>query len=410
MRAILFSLMILILFLPVTQAAISVCEKGCDFSSIQAGIDAAEEGDTVVAEGFFFENLNITKSIILTGNATLYPSGLKAAVSISADYVEVSGLNIRGGITGIEVVSSEGVKIKNCNFNRNFYGILISGSSKCTIEGNNFEDINESAIRLVNSNSNSVSSNHIDGSKVAVHLLQSSENNLTDSSFTDVGAGVYLEGSSANNITGNEIFAEEAVSIYQSGENRISDNSADGNVFIRLLFSSKNKIEQNDANGIYANFNSWKNDFILENLKLTGEEFQFSIAESKLPDEFIPLSNALNITVIPDLITEMGYVELEVSESNLKEVSLSSVGFYRVTEAGMERISGGHIENGTAKTNVTVKESGLYLFAGKKETKSETIIPPVISESISSNNYYLHLILLIIVAVAVFLLVRIRRR
>ncbi|RLI77546.1 hypothetical protein DRP05_09835 [Archaeoglobales archaeon] len=369
MRAFLFSLIVLVLLLPVTHAEVTVCEKRCDFSSIQDAIDFANEGDTIVAEGFFFENLNITKHIILTGNATLYPSGSKAGISISADNVEVNGMSIKGGITGIEVVNSEGVKIENCNFNRNFYGVLLLGSSKCTIKGNNFENINESAIKLEGSDSNTISSNHIDGSKVAVHLFQSSENNLTDSSFVNVEAGVYLEGSLDNSITGNEISAiDTAIFMCHSGGNKVSENSADGDVFVHLLFSSKNTIEQNEAEGIYANFNSYKNDFTIKNLKLTGEEFQFSLTESILPEEFIPLSNVINVTVIPDLITETGYVELNIGKEEIdklsNEINISTLAFYRLNKSDMERVSDYY--NASSMLRFTSNKSGMYVLAVEK--------------------------------------------
>ena len=366
MRVIVLSLMVLVLSLPVSQADILVCKKGCDFSSIQAAIDAAEEGETIVAEGFFFENLNISKPIILTGNPTLFPSGLKAGISISADNVEVSGFTIKGGITGIEVVNAEGVKIEKCNFDRNFYGVLLLQSSNCTVKGNNFEEINETAIRIEGSDSNTISSNHINDSTVAVHFLQSSWNNLTDSSFINVQAGVYLEESINNNIIGNEISAEEAIYMYQSGENRVSENIADGSFFIRLLFSSKNEIELNKANGIYENLKSQKNEFYFENIMLTGEEFHFSIVETKLPDGLIPLSEALNLTITPDLITETGYVEFNASVP-LNELNVSTVGIYRVDE-GMKKLSESYLDEETSmvKTNFTTDESGIYLLAGKK--------------------------------------------
>lgn len=382
-KAILLSTIMFTLLLSVTQAEVFVCEKDCEFTSIQSAIDSAKAGDTIVAEGPFFENLNITKSVVLTGNATLYPSGAEAGVRVSADNVKISGLNIKGGIVGMEVINARGVKIEDSSFSRNFYGIQLSGSRFCTIKGNNFQDISESAIRLERSDSNTLSFNHIDSSTVAVHLSQSSGNNLTDSSFMNVRAGVFVENSLRNNIVRNKISASDtAIFIYRSGGNRISDNSANGDIFLHLLFSSKNVVEFNEADGIIANFDSQRNDYVMENLKLTGEEFQFGFTQSTLPNDFIPLSPVLNVTIMPDVYTEKGFATFE-SEIPADGLDVSTVGIYRLDKG--EKVSDATFEGEMLRTNFTTRQSGIYILAGKKIEKPavapETETPVAVSTS-----------------------------
>jgi len=84
--------------------------KNCDvkvpleYSTIQAGIDAAGTGDIVcVGKGIYNEDITINKSITLAGNGDKHQSvvngqtpGWAAAITISADNVIVGGFEING--------------------------------------------------------------------------------------------------------------------------------------------------------------------------------------------------------------------------------------------------------------------------------------------------------------------------
>ena len=54
-----------------SAATHSVCPSGCDYTSIQAAIDAADPGDTIeVHSGTYNENVNVNKQLILMGADT----------------------------------------------------------------------------------------------------------------------------------------------------------------------------------------------------------------------------------------------------------------------------------------------------------------------------------------------------
>lgn len=120
-------------------AALTVCQSGCDFTSIQAAIDAAKDGDTIeVQSGTYLEHVDIRKSLNLLGvsNGTGMPlvnaSGYGSAITVSADNVTLSGFNTTNsghcgcGNAGISVLSSNNTITNNVAIG-NKYGIRCTG-------------------------------------------------------------------------------------------------------------------------------------------------------------------------------------------------------------------------------------------------------------------------------------------
>lgn len=76
-------------------AALNVCPKGCMFSSIQAAIDAAHPGDTIeVQKGVYYENVNVSKKIILRGiGMPIVDAGGKGSpITLSENGINLSGI------------------------------------------------------------------------------------------------------------------------------------------------------------------------------------------------------------------------------------------------------------------------------------------------------------------------------
>ena len=49
-------------------ATITVCPSGCEYSKIQLAINASSVGDTIIVySGTYYENVNVTKPLILPG-------------------------------------------------------------------------------------------------------------------------------------------------------------------------------------------------------------------------------------------------------------------------------------------------------------------------------------------------------
>jgi len=132
----------------------TVCGEGCDFTSIQAAIDAASPGDAVIVDpetaiefGRYVENIVIDKSIILEGQGDLegeLPPVIRAKdgnrpvirVESQVKGVIIRGFEISGGVAGVSVGDGAQVTIKANSIVENEAGITIGGAR--TIIQDNF--------------------------------------------------------------------------------------------------------------------------------------------------------------------------------------------------------------------------------------------------------------------------------
>lgn len=104
------------------DTSISVCPSGCDYSRIQAALDAAAVGDTiVVGAGTYTETISVNRSVTLRGvdpSVTILDGGGQGpVVSIGGGVgAVISGLAIRGGraASGAGILNRGAAQIINC--------------------------------------------------------------------------------------------------------------------------------------------------------------------------------------------------------------------------------------------------------------------------------------------------------
>ncbi|WP_428400879.1 right-handed parallel beta-helix repeat-containing protein [Methanocrinis sp.] len=204
----------------VMAASATTYQAGPD---LQAAIDGAEPGDTVLAGPGLYEEVEIAKSISLVGtNARIRAGERDIGIKITADDVTVSGFTVEGG----------------------FYGIHLVGSDNCTISDNSVTGSVQWGIGLVFSDDNRI------------------EKNIAN--YNGLGGegwyGIYLSNSNRNliqkNVASNN--GEYGIALFPScSENVIRENTAEDNDYGIYAFTDcdanlimKNRLSRNKNSGI----------------------------------------------------------------------------------------------------------------------------------------------------------------
>jgi len=287
-----------------------------NYTMIQDAINDSKNGDTVfVYNGTYYENLNVSKSINLIGEArnTTIIDGLgkeNGTLKIVSDNVLVMNFTIQHSFVYIShdaavlIFETFNVSIINNIINDNSgIGVFvynsknnavtnntISNSSSCGIEissGGSYNNIitenticdnfwggielyytrrniisknrifgNYYNIRIDDSNFNIISNNTIFNANNSIKILDSSSNSIINNTITYNRNGIYLHESDLNNINDNTITSNNDISVYlfYSGGNIIKyNNISDNNAGLYLDYSNGNTI-----NGNNISRNNWE--------------------------------------------------------------------------------------------------------------------------------------------------------
>ncbi len=187
-----------------TAATISVPGN---YPTIQAAIDAAADGDTIrVGSGTYTENLEILKSLTLTGVDTgsgrpIVDGNGSSAIAIIANGVTIQGFTVTGANGPLMYTAPAGIYV---------YG------SNATIT-DNIVSGNYNGIYLEGSSNDNLTGNKADGNHIGIYLFQSSNVSVTgNSASSNTFRGVYIREGSKNRLTGNTISDNGAMAIYLS--------------------------------------------------------------------------------------------------------------------------------------------------------------------------------------------------
>lgn len=212
------------------QAAIITVKPGL---SIQRAIDTAKPGDVIeVYGGRYYENINITKQLILRGRGRpiIDADGKGNAVTLYADGIRLEGFEETSSslwpVDGIAVASRNNTIVDNI-INGCFYGLEICSSTGNIIERNVARG-NLMGMLLMHSKTNALKSNDIYNNWFGLVLYYSGQNVVQ-----------------ACNASYNRVFGMICLS---SDANIIRQNLAIGNyIGIRIFSSSHNAIDDNTA-------------------------------------------------------------------------------------------------------------------------------------------------------------------
>lgn len=238
--------------------------QSADFTSIQAAINHASPGDTIlIFPGIYKENIDVyvTNLTLISESPNNGDTIVKAASSlddvfyITANGVTIQGLNIMGPVNSPNAgIHLNGVKYCNIENNQlsNAYSDTIlnpfGGSDSLTLNNSN-SDVGL-GIRLDSSSSNTIGNNTAFGNSISIFLRNSTRNTLINNSASGSNYGIWVDSSSNNTLNGNNL-SNNKIGAYlkiSSGNvlnnNMVSDNTGSG---INLWDSAENILSNSTA-------------------------------------------------------------------------------------------------------------------------------------------------------------------
>ena len=244
------SLLVVVLCLfvmPVTASANATIYVPDDYSTIQAAVDAAADGDTIIVrDGSYTENIDVTKQLIIQSEDGADSTTVTAANSddyifyVTTDSVTISGFTVTGatGEKKAGIYLGDGADhctISNNTVSNNYYGIHLDASSNNTLQNNTcYSNSNEGIFLLSSCNNNTI------------------DNNISYSNGAHGGIFVW-KSCNNNTITNNECHSnlDHGIKLHTSDNNFVANNICSNNEWsgIYLNTSSNNTVENNTCEG-----------------------------------------------------------------------------------------------------------------------------------------------------------------
>jgi nitrous oxidase accessory protein len=208
------------------------------FSTVQAALAAAQDGDTIRVEaGTYTGQFVIDKPIVLEGVAenggrpVLRGEGRGSVVVVTADRCTIRGFVIEHSGGDLQAEDS---------------GLLLKSSSN-TVEGNELRDVLY-GIYLYHSSHNTLRGNAVRGRAgvevgsrgAGLHLWNSPDNVIEDNTITEARDGMYIQSSHRNTVRRNRVTRlRYGLHYMSSDDNRFDDNVFSENVAGAAIMYSK---------------------------------------------------------------------------------------------------------------------------------------------------------------------------
>lgn len=171
------------------------------YSSIQEAINEAENGDTVlVAQGIYYENLIVNKSISLIAenqnviiNSTIGNVG--SVVQVTAKNASIIGFTIRGGAAGVFLHGSKNLEVftvvKGNTIMDAKYGVYVYWSNGSLVTENTM--VNNTIGIYVYWSSACIKRNMIENNSNGTVVVGSRSSTFSRNTFRNNGCGIYID-------------------------------------------------------------------------------------------------------------------------------------------------------------------------------------------------------------------------
>jgi parallel beta-helix repeat protein len=238
---------------------------GGQYTTIQAAVNAAQPGDTVlVPPGTYSENVMVNKSLTIKSSAGAATTTVTAAVPsndvflLSGSGIQVEGLTLTGGRAGVEFSGASQSSVTDIIAHDNVYAVLVEHAANNKVIASNLTN-NGYGIYLDGSSGNTFSGN--------VAMNEKGNGNA-------LGDGIYMRDSNSNAIVQNVLSNNHVygISLLSSSNNVLSNNSIDANeeFAVRLRDNANNNtlafntFSGNAKLAVYSGYSSG-NRFYLNN-------------------------------------------------------------------------------------------------------------------------------------------------
>ncbi len=236
-----------------------------DYATIQAAIDAASPGNTIlVASGNYTENINVNKSVIIQSVNGANVTTVQAANStdhvfeVTADNVTIALFKIRGASgqdkAGIYVGNGRhNVKMAYNIIADNHRGISLSYADNNQIIGNDISTVTAGGylgpgILLDHANNNAILQNTLKSNTYyGIYLYFATYNRIEGNDISNNWGGIVMDRGQNNTLTGNNITANTAQGITMEGA-----NNANNIIYLNNFINSSNFWMAPDSNNTWS--------------------------------------------------------------------------------------------------------------------------------------------------------------
>ncbi len=347
---------------PASAAVVTVCASGCNYTTIQAAVNAASPGDTItVAAGTYTEQVVITKNLTLTGagsSTTIIQApdplvlgpGLNNKKSIvlftGSITAEMSGFTVQGPVPGFAAID---------------YGIWVSYGATVNIHDNIVKDIRDepfsgmqTGIGIIVSREGiaTITNNNVYGYQKAGIIVAATSVRTTISGNTITGAGPIQN------------VAQNGIQVSHGSTATIMSNTIAGNAYdvpgyfatgiLALGAGPGVVIDGNTVNHNNANIVAWDSNGI-------------QIKDNQVADSSpVDLNKMPGISVMADVTITGVVISGNTVQNNLSSgVSLGNgIDVYNIDGASVS----GNTINGAYGNGILINNSGNIAFTGNHFT------------------------------------------